>query len=54
MTLVNVWIQDVLPQGVSIVNKDLPILLDAITQRHSMTGDKQHFDHYRASDRSGD
>jgi hypothetical protein len=43
--VVPVWIQDVLPQGVSIVNKDLPILLDAINAQatHLLTGDKQHF-----------
>ena len=40
-----VWIENRLPEGVSINEKDLPILLDAINSRatHLLTGDKQHF-----------
>lgn len=42
-----IWVQDDLPAGVSIIEKDLPILLDAINSRstHLLTGDKQHFGH---------
>ena len=39
------WTQTVLPYGISITTKDLPILLDAINSQasHLLTGDKQHF-----------
>jgi uncharacterized protein len=40
-----VWVVDQLPAGISIDEKDVPILLDAINSRatHLLTGDKQHF-----------
>jgi predicted nucleic acid-binding protein len=43
--LAPLWIQDRLPEGVSIATKDLPILLDAINSQatHLLTGGKQHF-----------
>jgi hypothetical protein len=40
-----VWTHDKLPDDVTIVEKDIPILLDAINAAatHLLTGDKQHF-----------
>ena len=40
-----VWLHEKLPEGISIAEKDVPILLDAINlcATHLLTGDKQHF-----------
>jgi predicted nucleic acid-binding protein len=42
---VPIWTQVQLPEGISVAEKDRPILLDAINSRatHLLTGDKQHF-----------
>jgi hypothetical protein len=40
-----VWSQDRLPQGMTVDEKDVPIILDAINSQatHLLTGDKRHF-----------